>query len=275
VGALVVIKQNGFSEKDIDRLKVFADLAAISLRRTIMLEQLEKERERLDKSLQARDGIMRMLAHDLRNPLNTISMAVSILQNSPPEDAVPSLHELVRRSTNRMNRLIQDLVDEALIEREGALPITLEPHHAHSLAEEVCEITRVQARVKAVNVECNIDGNAVVYADRDRVLQVLTNLIDNALKFTPEGGCVTVGSQVCRDHVRFSVSDTGPGIPEGFRERVFEAYFQAPGSKPGSGLGLAIARQIVEQHGGRIWIEPRTGPGTTFTFTLPTRQMAA
>jgi signal transduction histidine kinase len=256
---------------DIARLQVFANLAAISLRRTILLEQLEQERERLQRSLQAREGIIRMLAHDLRNPLNTISMSVSVLQNSPPEHALPRVYELIRRSTKRMNRLIQDLLDEAVIEKQGGLPINLEPHLANSLTEEVCEITRVQARVKAVNVECKIDGNAVVYADRDRVLQVLTNLIDNALKFTPEGGLVTVESEVCRDHVRFSVSDTGPGIPETFRNRVFEPYFQAPGCKQGSGLGLAIAKQIVEQHGGSIWIEPHDGPGTTFIFTLPAK----
>src|SRR4029077_7436574 len=103
-----------------------------------------------------------------------------------------------------------------------------------------------------------------VYGDRDRLLQVLTNLVDNALKFTPKGGTVTVKSQVQGREIRFSVSDTGPGISAADRDRIFEPYWRAsPTTQPGAGLGLAIAKQIVEQHGGRIWVESEEGLGST------------
>ena len=101
-------------------------------------------------------------------------------------------------------------------------------------------------------------------------LQVLGNLIDNAIKFTPEGGTITVRSEVGRNEVRFSVSDTGPGIPESEGDRIFEPYWQAPSTAHlGAGLGLSIAEQIVEQHGGKIWVESAEGRGSTFVFTIP------
>lgn len=157
-------------------------------------------------------------------------MAASVLQNhTPTEPTAAKLHQMIDRATKRMTRLIQDLLDEAIIERAGSLPINLQQHPADSLTEEICEITRIQAKAKTLHIECEIGhGSSLVYADRDRILQVLTNLIDNALKFTPEGGRITVKSEVHADHVRFSISDTGPGIPEAYREKIFDPYFQAP-----------------------------------------------
>jgi signal transduction histidine kinase len=106
--------------------------------------------------------------------------------------------------------------------------------------------------------------------DRDRLLQVLANLIDNAIKFTPEGGTITVRSEAGPKEVRFSVSDTGPGIPQSDRERIFEPYWQAPSTAHlGAGLGLSIAKQIVQQHGGKIWVENAEGQGSRFVFIIP------
>ena len=103
-----------------------------------------------------------------------------------------------------------------------------------------------------------------------RVLQALTNLIDNAIKFSPEGGTVIVKSQPLDRVVKFSVSDSGPGIPADIRNRIFEPYWQAhPTAHLGLGLGLSIAKQIVEQHGGTIWVESEEGRGSTFAFTIP------
>ena len=278
IGALIIIRPaSAFTSKDVARLEAFADLAAVSLRRIIMMNQLEQQRVELQKALQTREELIRILAHDLRNPINTIAMAASALQNNQAsESAFKNLCEMIDRSTKRMNRLIQDVLDEALIERAGALPINPQPHSAHSLAEEVCETSRMQARTKTVSIECHISDHAMVYADRDRLLQVLTNLMDNAIKFTPKGGRIMVKSQTMQDHVRFSVSDTGPGIPETYRDKIFEPYFQVPGnSHRGSGLGLAIAKRIVEQHGGSIWFETTEGQGTTFIFTIPAKSIAA
>jgi signal transduction histidine kinase len=136
IGALIVLKgQKRLDGRAIERLQTMADMTAISLRRAIMLEQLEQ-------ALHAREELQRVLAHDLRNPLNTIAMAASSLSRtdgwSPKDD---SLLQIIQRSTLRMNRLIQDLIDQAVIERRGELPLNPKEHPAQNLAEEVCELT--------------------------------------------------------------------------------------------------------------------------------------
>jgi signal transduction histidine kinase len=265
IGALIVLQgKRKIGPRAMDRLQTMADMSAISLRRAFMLEQLER-------SLHAREELQRVLAHELRNPVNTIAMAASSLSHSSSlGEKENHLLEMIRRSTLRMNRLIQDLIDTAVIERHGKLPLNPQEHPARNLAEEVCELTQMQAKAKTVHVRCDIEGNATVCVDRDRLFQVLTNLIDNAIKFTPEGGTVTVKSEVRHNEVRFSVSDTGPGIPEAHRARIFEPFWQAPETAHlGAGLGLSIAKQIVEQHGGRIWVESAEGRGSTFVLTVP------
>ncbi len=265
MGALIVLQgRTRFTSRTIDRLQVMAHMSAVSLRRAATLEKLEH-------SLRAREELQRVLAHDLRNPINTITIAAKALTQSRDLDEKDTrLLEMIQRSTLRMNRLIQDLIDNVVIERRGELPLNPQEHASQSLAEEVCELIRMQAQAKTVHVDCEFEGNLTVRVDRDRFLQVLVNIIDNAIKFTPKGGTVTLKSEVDNDEVRFSVSDSGPGIPEADHHRVFEPYWQAPGTAHlGAGLGLAIAKQIVKQHGGRIWVESAEGQGSTFVFTIP------
>jgi len=265
LGALIVLLGTSrFHSRSLARLQTMADMSAVSLRRAIMLDKLEQ-------ALRTKDELTRVLAHDLRNPLNTIAMATRRLRDSRTTEREQSdLLEMIDRSTSRMNRLIQDVIDNAVIERRGELPLNPTEHQVQNLTEEVCEQTRIQAQTKTVHVRCEIHGHVTVYGDRDRLLQVLTNLVDNALKFTPKGGTITVKSELQDHEIRFSVSDTGPGIPAADRDRVFEPYWRAPHTaQPGAGLGLAIAKQIVEQHGGRIWVESQEGHGSTFIFAIP------
>jgi signal transduction histidine kinase len=265
LGALVLIEgRKAINARALYYLQTMTDTAAVSLRRAIMLEELQR-------SMRTREEMLRVLAHDLRNPVNTIAMAATSLRNpSLAEQTRTNVIEMIHRSTGQMNRLIQDLIDNVVIEHSGKLPLNPQNEAADVLAEEVCEMTRMHAKTKTVRVECQIEGRATVYADRSRLLQVLTNLIDNAIKFTPEGGTVTVKSEFQRNEVRFSISDTGPGISEADRTRIFEPYWQASStSHLGAGLGLAIAKQIVEQHGGKIWVEGEEGCGSTFVFTIP------
>lgn len=266
IGALIVLQgKRRFTSRSIARLQTMADMSAVSLRRAITLHKLEL-------ALRTKDELTRVLAHDLRNPLNTIALATQRLRDSLPSERGQShVLEMIDRSTSRMNRLIEDVIDNAVIERNGELPLNPTEHPVEHLTDEICEQTRIQAQAKTVHVRCEIQGDVTVYGDRDRLLQVLTNLVDNALKFTPAGGTVIVKSEQ-RDHeVRFSVSDTGPGIPAADRDRIFEPYWRASHTaQPGAGLGLAIAKQIVGQHGGRIWVESEEGRGSTFIFTIPT-----
>jgi signal transduction histidine kinase len=265
LGALVLIQgRKAINARALYYLQTMADIASVSLRRAIMFEELQR-------SMRTREEMLRVLAHDLRNPVNTIAMAAASLDNpSIAEQTRTGVIQIINRSTWQMNRLIQDLIDNVVIEHSGKLPLNPQDEAADVLTQEVCELSRIQAKTKTVNVECQIEGRATVYADRSRLLQVLMNLIDNAIKFTPEGGTVTVKSEFQRDEVRFSVSDTGPGISETDRPRIFEPYWQAPATAHlGAGLGLAIAKQIVEQHGGKIWVEGAEGHGSTFVFTIP------
>jgi signal transduction histidine kinase len=271
IGALIVIRRMPpFSKKDIAQLEVLADLTAVMVRRLLLLKRLEE-------ALRCREEFGRELAHDLRNPVNTISLAAaSLLHNNPTPESIAQLREIIERSTARMSQLIQNLLDAAVIERSGFLPINPQPHDCHALGEEVCQFTRVHASAKPVHVTCDIPDHATIHVDRIRILQVLSNLIDNAFKFTPAGGRVVVREEPYGDHLRFSVFNSGPAIPEDYQEKIFDPYFQAPGkAKGGAGLGLTIARRIVEQHGGTIWVESKEGEGTTFFFTIPAERAAA
>jgi signal transduction histidine kinase len=270
IGALIVIRRMPpYSKKDIAQLEVFADLAAVSVRRLLLLERLEE-------ALRCREEFVRVLAHDLRNPVNTISLAAaSFRDDNPTPESLAKLREIIERSTSRMSQLIQDLLDEAVIERSGLLPINPQPHDCYALGEEVCQFTRVHASAKKVHLTCDIPDHATIHVDRARILQVLANLVDNALKFTPAGGRIVVREEPYGNHLRFSVFNNGSAIPEDHQKKIFDPYFQAPGNtRGGAGLGLTIAKRIVEQHGGAIWVESKEGEGTTFFFTIPAGRAA-
>ena len=140
------------------------------------------------------------------------------------------------------------------------------------LVLEACDNYRALMEEKFIALACTpADSLPSVLADRDRILQVLTNLVGNAAKFTPEGGTVAVNAKALDGEVRFCVSDTGPGIRAEEVSHIFDRFWQATRTASlGTGLGLPIARGIVEAHGGRIWVESEPGIGTTFYFTLPT-----
>ncbi len=128
-----------------------------------------------------------------------------------------------------------------------------------------------QARLKSIHLRCEgATSITPIKGDRHRILQVLSNLLDNAIKFTPEGGTITVRCEPYKQSARFEVADTGPGIEQQHLNRIFELFWQTkPTAHMGAGFGLAIAKAIVEQHGGRIWAESTPGIGTRFLFTLP------
>lgn len=254
-----------------------ADLALAE--RFVRLAALELDNARLyrdaQRALEARDRILRIVAHDLRNPLNVIGMSAELLLEQPlPEERRAQQLEVIRRSARRMNRLIQDLLDVARLEANRLLlQRTLE--HPEELAREAVELSAVVATAKGVALRWTADlGLPRISADRDRLLQVLSNLIDNAVKFTPEGGRIEVRVERAEDAVRYAVADTGAGIPAAELPHLFEPFWQARRqSVEGAGLGLTIARGIVEAHGGRIWAESAPGRGSTFSFTVPAAQV--
>jgi signal transduction histidine kinase len=230
--------------------------------------RMEVLKQKAEAATRARDEVLATVSHDLKNPLGTIYTSSTLLLDV---ELRPDAHrrqlEIIRRTAERMDRLIQDLLDVSRIE-SGHLPLEPRPESARSLIIEASDLLQGIARAKDITLHRELPGtDAAVRADRNRVLQVFSNLIGNAVKFTAAGGGVTLGAAVADDHVRFAVSDTGVGITAEDLPRIFDRFWR--GSEGGgSGLGLAIARGIVEAHGGEITAESGPG-GTTFTFTLP------
>jgi signal transduction histidine kinase len=169
-----------------------------------------------------------------------------------------------------MNRLIQDLLDVARIEA-GRMYLERDYLQPANLVREAVELNAVLAAAKALTLRPEGgDATSPVLADRDRVLQVLANLIGNAIKFTPSGGEITVRAEPVNGEICFSVADSGPGIREDDLTRLFRPFWQGRrGGREGAGLGLTIAKGIVEAHGGRIWATSEPGAGATLCFTLP------
>lgn len=260
-------KDGKFTEGDEAILTQLAQMCSVAL-----------ENARLYKAAQdatrARDDLVAIVSHDLRNPIHTINMAASFLLEVAPADdrRVTSRRQLdvIRRSANRANRLISDLLDVARIQA-GGLAVEPVPSDAASMVQEAFEAAAPMATGKRLTIEREVPENLpAVCSDRDRILQVFGNLIGNAIKFTPEGGQITIRAENEALAVKFAVCDTGPGIPPEHLPHVFDRYWQAKSTaKLGTGLGLSIAKGIVEAHGGRIWVESEPGHGASFLFTLP------
>jgi PAS domain S-box-containing protein len=224
-------------------------------------------------AVRTRDEVLRIVAHDLRNPLNTIELATDLVRETRsaemPEEARRQL-EIIRRSAKRASRLIRDLLDVALVEA-GRLTIERKPVASSGLLKEVMELHGALAQEKHLQLEASVPRAApCILADRERILQVFANLVGNAIKFTPQGGRILLAVEREENDARFSVSDTGPGISLEQQAHLFESFWQTPPSKGGgAGLGLSICKAIVEAHGGSIWLDRREGQGATVFFTIP------
>jgi PAS domain S-box-containing protein len=222
----------------------------------------------------ARDDLIAVVSHDLGNPLSAIRIGTSLLLNSIPPAEQESggwKHlEFIRQSAQQMESLINDLLD---VKRLDAGKVTL---HVRDLrvADVVREVLEVFGPIagekqQALETQCG-DGLPPIEADPQRIVQVLSNLVSNAVKFTPAHGTVTLSARQAGEYVLFSVRDTGPGIPPEYVQHVFDRFWQATkDGKKGLGLGLAIARGLTEAHGGTIWVESEEGEGATFLFTVP------
>jgi len=235
---------------------------------------LRTERARSDDDLSHRDDFLGMVSHDLRNLLSGIVTSAGLLseQASEGEDGVRTRAGVARiqRYAARMNRLIGDLVDVASIDA-GKLAVTPARGDANALIVEAVDTFQSAASARGLALEAErADCPLPATFDPERLLQVLVNLLTNAIKFTSEGGRIRVRGERAGDEVRISVSDTGVGIPGHLLEAVFERFWQVgTNDRRGVGLGLYISKRIVEAHGGRIWVESAMGQGSTFHFMIP------
>jgi signal transduction histidine kinase len=260
-----------------DQVASLADLAAaVSTEIELRMDIAERTRVEvaLNLAVRMRDEVLGVVSHDLRNPVHTVSLSAGFLLDTlptgPQEAPVRKQLGIIVRAAEQMDRLIRDLLDVASI-ASGHLPVERSRHDAVALARAACETLQPLAEERGLRFEIRTPPAPLpVLADSDRIHQVLSNLVGNAVKFTPTGGLITLGLEAGEGEARFSVSDTGPGIPPDQCARIFDQFWQADRSgRHGAGLGLAIARGIVETHGGEIRVASTVGVGTTFTFTIP------
>lgn len=232
--------------------------------------------EALQRAVRARDDVLGIVAHDLRNPLSSIMLTAQALRRrDEPERRDQKASERIHRAATRMNRLIQDLLDVTRLEAGQSLTITQETVAAASVLAEAVE--QQQAVVRASDRVVEVDAPGVspsVWADRARLLQVFDNLLGNAIKFARRR--ITLGVRLEEGDALFWVGDDGVGVSAENQQHLFDRFWQArKEDRRGAGLGLSIVKGIVEVHGGRVWVKSEVGVGTTFYFTLPVAPRAA
>ena len=219
---------------------------------------------------QAREEVLGVVAHDLRNPLNLVSTSAQLLMEPGlSTEKRAAVLAISTRAVHRMNRLVGDLLDVVRLET-GRLSLELRSCPLGSIVRHAVEALEPRAKESRIALEAECSPDVALMCDEERILQLIDNLVGNALKFTPAGGRVVLGAVLEPGRVRFGVRDNGPGIPEEHCARLFERFWQARSTdRRGIGLGLAIARGIAEAHGGKLWVESTVGQGSHFMFTVP------
>jgi PAS domain S-box-containing protein len=240
----------------------------------IVLRDVTEEHE----IARARELITETLVHDLRSPMSAVLGALDILDELlPPEqhtDMVDQSLRVAQRSVNRVLKLVETMLDISRM-RSGSLELEVAVADVSSMVENLLHEFVVQANEYGIILRNEVPKDLPsVNLDKEKITRVIANLVDNALKYTPEGGLVTLQAERSRsgEEIVFNVRDTGPGIPSDFHDKIFDRFAQVPGRrgrKRGSGLGLTFCRLAVEAHGGRIWVESLEGQGSSFFFALP------
>jgi signal transduction histidine kinase len=259
-----------YRQADLSLAREFARSASVALENARLYRQAEQ-------AIAARDDMLAVVSHDLRNPVNRVRLAAELLLET--DVVAPQARrtvDMVIRAADEMNRLIGDLLDVARIE-SGTLSIQPAPIDLEALLQRIDESHAPGAHQRGLvwRVE-SPPTPATLHADQDRLLQALGNLVGNATKFTPEGGQIRIDAVPADTTVRLGVHDNGPGMDENQLAHVFDRFWQGrSGDRRGAGLGLAIARGIAQAHSGRLWLESEPGRGTSAWLELPRRSSAS
>ena len=224
---------------------------------------------------ETRKLITETLVHDLRSPLSAVVSAIDVMEDSLKNEArseiLPQAIQVARRGSTRVLGMVESLLDISRLQ-SGTIELIRIPIDLQAVVDTILVDFLPQSQDYGVILRSEIPSRLVVNADLHKITRVLTNLVDNALKFTPPGGQIIFSAAASGDKVEIRVSDTGPGIPAEFREKIFDQFAQVPGQRGrrrGSGLGLTFCRLAIEGHGGRIWVESPPDGGSAFIFTLP------
>lgn len=269
---------NYLAEDELKLISTAANQAAIAVENTRLFQELQSTTEKLEEVNQAKSNFVSIVSHDLRTPLTSIKSFAEILldeledEEGPDPDTQRHFLEIINNETDRLTRLINDLLDLQKIE-SGKMEWHIEASDFGGIIQSVSRTFSGAAREKNITFNVDIPEDLrPIKVDKDRFMQVIANLLSNAMKFTDKNGTVTISVVDEKIHLKACVADSGVGIPEDQLAYVFERFRQVKGSKrkkEGTGLGLAIAKQVVEYHGGRIWVESELGKGSQFYFTIP------
>lgn len=279
MGGLVILRrQSGsFSAQVVNLLQTFATQSVIAIQNARLYREIQEKGRQLELASKYKSQFLANMSHELRTPLNAVlgytRMLLMNIYGQLPQ-TIRDVLDRVDKSGRHLLGLINDVLDLSKIEA-GQLTLSLNPYSLKEVVQNVVTAMQLLAAEKKLALKVTLPSDLpAAQGDERRITQVLLNLVGNAIKFTDIG---EIGVQVTASDgaLMVSVSDTGPGIPEGDRQKVFEEFRQVENSatqkKGGTGLGLAIAKRIIELHGGRIWVESNMGKGSTFCFTLPVR----
>ena len=249
--------------------------AANDLRRSALESDLARQVLREQRAVQARDDLVAVVSHDLRNPMTVISMLCGMMQKAFSSEGphtsrrISTAIDTMQQAAGRMNTLLEDLLDTSKIDA-GRYSISPQRLEVVEMFEEAQSLLSPLALDKDIEISFHAEPQLTIHADPERLFQVLSNLVGNAIKFTPRSGKIGVVAMTAGDEIVFSVRDTGEGIPQDQLPHVFDRYWTVKEGNPtGSGLGLYITQGIVEAHGGRIEAQSEVGSGTEFRFTVP------
>jgi len=237
------------------------------------LKKLDKANEKLKEMDKRKSAFVSHVSHEFKNPLFIIQESASVVL----DEDMGSINEkqkeflgFIKNSTDRMLRLVIDLLDISKIEA-GKMELRREEIGVISLVSEILLEYEGQISKKQLNLKKEISGSVgIIWADKDKIIEVITNLLSNAIKYTPEGRDIFIKLEGTQKEIRFEIADTGPGIPTEDFDKIFDKFERITAERQeGTGLGLPIAKDIIKLHKGEIWIESEIGKGSKFIFTLP------
>jgi signal transduction histidine kinase len=271
VGALTIMSAQP-QRYDDDELRLLEDVA----HRAALAVDNARVYRRAHEAAELRRDLVAVVAHDLKNPLNAVAMAAALLSRGATAGADGERARrqagIIARASDRMNRLIHDLLDVSAIDA-GRLELQKRAIPVGALVAEAVETMMPAAQEKRLTLERALlpeVESLSLAGDRDRLLQVFSNLLGNAVKFTEPGGRVTISAHRVDGAVRFAITDSGPGIADEHLPHVFDRYWRVRGrTREGTGLGLWIVKGLVEAHGGHVMVDTTVGVGSTFSFTIP------
>jgi signal transduction histidine kinase len=268
VGVIALVSSSSvqaYGPADIRLAEELAQRAALAIANALLFAEAQR-------ASKTREEVLAIVSHDLKNPVSTISLIGHFLRQFERLDSnkLSEVSDKIQRSVDKMQSLIADLLDFSRMQ-SGTLSVETHASNLRELIVPVVDSMRVLADAKQQTLSIDLPANLrEVSVDPHRISQVISNLLGNAIKFTPQTGTIRISARQQDKGVVVSVVDTGPGIPQEHLPKIFDWFWQAMGTKQaGSGLGLSIAKGIIDAHGGTIWAESELGKGSSFSFTLP------